>query len=146
MICNPSVVNGAQSVLAFCRGANRATLSDALRVFVKIVEVEGRPLLEKEVGRRSNTQTGVNPGNLMANHGTRLRLEYEFSESYPDITFETRSDVLPSSGLVIKNDGAAQLLCASSNEWPWLAVKKISLFTAENHAHIFSERIHAWHV
>ena len=46
MIRNPSVVNSAQSVLAFCRGANRATLSDALRVFVKIVEVEGRPLLD----------------------------------------------------------------------------------------------------
>ena len=55
----PSVVNGAQSVLAFCRGAEEGQLSEDLRVFMKVVEVEGRPQLEREVGRRSNTQTGV---------------------------------------------------------------------------------------
>ncbi len=146
VIHNPSVVNGAQSVFAFRRGAESGILSEALRVFVKVVEVDGRPLLEKEVGRRSNTQTGVNPRNLMANHGTQLRLAREFANSYDDITYETRPDVLPETGLAIKNDGAAQLLCAIFNEWPWLAIKKTALFEADNHAQIFSERIHAHHV
>ena len=46
----------------------------------------------------------------MANHGTQLRLAREFSESYPDITYETRPDTLSTgTGLVIKNDAAAQL-------------------------------------
>jgi hypothetical protein len=147
VIARPSVVNGAQSVLAFCRAAEDGLLSDELRVFMKVVEVEGRPLLEKEVGRRSNTQTGVNPRNLMANHGTQLRLEREFHDSYPNLVYETRPDVPePPCDLVIKNDEAAQLLCAIINEWPWLAVKKNSLFESENHPHIFSDRIHAHHV
>jgi hypothetical protein len=146
-IDRPSVVNGAQSVLAFCRGAEEGQLSEDLRVFMKVVEVEDRPQLEKEVGRRSNTQTGVNPRNLMANHGAQLRLEREFEASYPGIVYETRPDVVqPDVDLVISNDEAAQLLCTVFNEWPWLAVKKNSLFDSENHPHIFSERIHAHHI
>lgn len=82
---NPSVVNGAQSVLAFVRANRDGALTDDLRVFMKIVEVGGRPLLEKEVARRSNTQTGVNPRNLMANHGTQLRLQREFEAEYPNM-------------------------------------------------------------
>ena len=147
IIRNPSVVNGAQSILAFRRGAQQSQLSDELRVFMKVIEVKDRPLLEKEVGRRSNTQTGVTSRNLMANHGTQLRLEREFREQYPNVTYETRPDTLASDTLhVIKNDNAAQLLCAIFNERPWLAIKKNVLFDAENHPQIFSDRIHACHV
>jgi hypothetical protein len=143
----PSVVNGAQSVLAFRRGAVGGLLTDDLRVFMKVVEVAGRPTVEKEVGRRSNTQSGVNPRNLMANHGTQLRLVREFENDYPGVLYETRPDVQDNSGYhVIANDEAAQLLCAIFNEWPWLAVKKNSLFENENHPQIFSEKIHARHI
>ena len=146
-IHNPSVVNGAQSVLAFIRGAEEDHLSDDLRVFAKVVEVAGRPSLEKEVGRRSNTQTGVNARNLMANHGKQLQLEREFESSYPDILYQTRPDTRSSDHqLVIKNDDAAQLLCAIFNRKPWLAVKKISLFDSENHAQVFSQQIGARHI
>ena len=141
---NPSVVNGAQSVLAFQRGLVEGQLTSALRVAVKVVEVAGRPFLEKQVSRRSNTQTAVNPRNLMANSGPQLRLLREFEAAYPGIFYETRPDSLaPTATRVIRNDDAAQLLCAIYNEWPWLAVKKLSLFESENHPHIFSERISA---
>ncbi len=144
---NPSVVNGAQSVLAFQRGLVDGQLTSALRVAVKVVEVAGRPLLEKEVSRRSNTQTAVNPRNLMANSGPQLRLLREFEAEFPGIFYETRPDsVAPSTARVIRNDDAAQILCAIFNEWPWLAVKKLSLFESENHPHIFSERISAHHI
>ena len=146
-ILNPSVVNGAQSVLAFLRGADRATLSDELRVFAKVVEVAGRPSLEKEVGRRSNTQTGVNSRNLMANHGTQLRLESEFRASYKNVFYETRPDTRNTNKpAIIKNDDAAQLLCAIINRKPWLAVKKNVLFDSDNHAQVFSQHIHAHHI
>lgn len=144
---NPSVVNGAQSVLAFQRGLAEGQLTDALRVPVKVVEVAGRPFLEREVSRRSNTQTAVNPRNLMANSGPQLRLLREFETQYPGVFYETRPDsVTPGPPRVIRNDDAAQLLCAIFNEWPWLAVKKLSLFESDNHPHIFSERISAHHV
>lgn len=146
-ILNPSVVNGAQSVLAFLRAADRDALSEDLRVFAKIVEVAGRPTLEKEVGRRSNTQTGVNSRNLMANHGTQLRLEREFLAAYPDILYETRPDTRDiDKPILIRNDDAAQLLCAIFNRKPWLAVKKNVLFDSDNHAQVFSQHIRAHHV
>ena len=147
IIKRPSVVNGAQSVLAFCRAADKGNLTNDLHVFVKVVEVRGRPTLEKEVARRSNTQTGVSPRNLMANHGTQLRLQREFKSEYPSIYYETRPDTQPSTAdRVISNDAAAQLICAIYNAWPWLAVKRTSLFDPENHPQIFSERIHAHHI
>lgn len=147
LIRRPSVVNGAQSVLAFCRAADKASLTDDLRVLVKVVEVSGRPTLEREVARRSNTQTGVSPRNLMANHGTQLRLQREFETQYPSIYYETRPDTKPSTASrVISNDAAAQLICAIYNAWPWLAVKRTSLFDPEHHPHIFSEHIHAHHI
>ena len=142
----PSVVNGAQSVLAFQRGLKNGNLTPALRIAVKVVEVAERPVLEKEVSRRSNTQTAVNPRNLMANSGPQLRLIQEF-ESVPKITYETRPDQGQSEpGTVIKNDEAAQLLCAIFNQRPWLAIKKVSLFESDNHAQIFHHGISAHHI
>ena len=142
----PSVVNGAQSVLAFQRGLRNGMLTQELRIAVKIVEVAGRPVLEREVSRRSNTQTAVNPRNLMANSGPQLRLLKEF-EVIPGITYETRPDQgYQRTDRVIKNDEAAQLLCAIYNQWPWLAVKRVSLFESDNHPHIFAHTISAHHI
>ncbi|WP_225755196.1 AIPR family protein [Actinotalea sp. Marseille-Q4924] len=144
----PSVVNGAQSTIAFDRAAADGELTEELRVFVKFVEVARRPQLQKEISWRSNTQTAVNARNLVALGGPQQRLVTEFGESFPDITYETRPDATlsQSSGYVIKNDDAAQLLCAVFNAMPWLAVKRLALFESENHAMIFNERITAAHV
>jgi len=146
-IRRPSVANGAQSVMAFARGAGDGQLTDDLRVFVKVVEVAGRPSLEKEVSRRSNTQTRVSPRNLMANSGPQLRLQRAFEREYPDIVYVTRPDTqVPENARALRNDDAAQLLTAVYNEWPWLAVKRESLFEPDNHPHIFSEAISPAHV
>src|SRR5206468_5665886 len=66
IIRNASVVNGAQSAIAFARAADEGDLTEQLRIFVKFVEVAGRPQLAKEVSWRSNTQNAVNARNLMA--------------------------------------------------------------------------------
>lgn len=147
LIHRPSVVNGAQSVLAFRRSSAAGTLSEDIQVVVKIVEVKSDPEVEREVARRSNTQTGVNPRNLMANHGPQLRLVREFEEHYPAITYSTKPDTLKAqTAHTISNDDAAQLLCAIINERPWLAIKKTSLFESDNHAQIFSSNIGAHHI
>jgi hypothetical protein len=143
----PSVANGAQSVLAFARGDTRGQLSKDLRVFVKVVEVQGRPTLEREVSRRSNTQTRVSPRNLMANSGPQLRLTREFETKYPDVLYVTRPDTTFPGGLrPIRNDDAAQWLCSFFNGWPWLAVKRESLFESDNHPHIFNQAIGPDHI
>jgi hypothetical protein len=145
----PSVVNGAQSVIAFWRGSEDGVLTDDLKVFVKIVEVAGRPQLASSVSARSNTQTAVNPRNLVANTGPQRRLLVEFAERFPDTLYEVKYDDLLSkehTGPRIANDDAAQLLCAVYNQEPWLAVKRNALFEADNYPRVFSERITAEHI
>lgn len=144
----PSIVNGAQSTIAFARAAVDDELTPDLRVFVKFVEVAGRPQLQKEISWRSNTQTAVNSRNLVALGGPQQRLVNDFSENFPHITYETRPDATLSYGAdnVIKNDDAAQLLCAVYNAMPWLAVKRLALFDSENHAMIFNEGVTAAHI
>jgi hypothetical protein len=144
----PSVVNGAQSTIAFARANADGELTDDLRIFVKFVEVSGRPQLTKEISWRSNTQTAVNARNLVALGGPQQKLVSDFADNFPDITYETRPDATlsASAGKVISNDDAAQLLCAVYNAQPWLAVKRLALFESENHAMIFGESITAAHV
>ncbi|WP_121191606.1 AIPR family protein [Motilibacter peucedani] len=144
----PSVVNGAQSTIAFARADADAELTNELRVFVKFVEVAGRPQLAKEISWRSNTQSAVNARNLVALRGPQQKLVSDFAVNFPTITYETRPDATLSAaaGKVISNDDAAQLLCAVYNEQPWLAVKRLALFESENHAMIFNESITAAHV
>lgn len=142
----PSIVNGTQSVLALFRGEQEDELTEDLRIFVKLVEVKGRPQLAKDVSWRSNTQTAVNARNLMALGGPQARLVSEFKADYPAIYYEIRPDAsfkADNYTRVIANDDAAQLLCAVYNAWPWLAVKRLSLFEGENHAAIFHDGIHA---
>jgi hypothetical protein len=146
---NPSIVNGAQSVIALAEAHGEGELTDDLRIFVKFVEVRGRPQLAKEISWRSNTQTAVNARNLMALGGPQGRLTMEFERDFPGMTYETRPDASmtsPAGTVVIQNDDAAQLLCAVFNAMPWLAVKRLVLFESENHAMIFNEQITAAHV
>ncbi|MDC0716352.1 AIPR family protein [Nannocystis bainbridge] len=144
-ITNLSVVNGAQSTVAFHEA--QASLTDALRVVVKFVEVKPDQQVAREVAIRSNTQNPVTTRNLRARDGVQLRLEAEFRNRHPKITFETRPDQsLPPGGRTIHNDAVAQLLCALYNEMPWLAVKRLLLFESEVYPQIFNDKITAEHL
>lgn len=139
---NLSIVNGAQSTVAFRAG--QAYLTDQLRVLVKFVEVDPNQQVAREVAVRSNTQNPVTNRNLRARDGVQLRLGLEFAEHFPNVTYETRPDFTnKASGRVIENDEAAQLLCAVYNEMPWLAVKRLALFDAETYPRLFHEGVHA---
>ncbi len=142
---NISVVNGAQSVIAFQR--NRGALTDELRVLVKFAAVGTTSPITREIAIKSNTQNPVNSRNLRALDPRQLVLQQEFQEDYAGYTYVLRPDVgLTTSAIAIANDEAAQLLCAVYNERPWLAVKRLSLFDARNYQSIFSPTIHAGHV
>jgi AIPR protein len=144
----PSIVNGAQSAAAFAQAQTEGVLTDDLRIFIKFVEVAGRPQLAKEVSWRSNTQTAVNARNLMALGGPQARIKREVEADYPviyEITPDAKRNV-PKGKRVIANDEIAQVLCALFNAMPWLAVKRLVLFESENHAQIFNERTTGSHV
>lgn len=142
VIQDPSVVNGAQSVIAFFE--NAAALTDDLRVFVKICELDPASPFAREIAIRSNTQSAVNSRNLRALDGPQTRLQREFNERFPGVTYETRPDAsLTQADSTIHNHHAAKSLCAVMNRRPWLAVKSLSLFEEPNYAAIFSDEVNA---
>jgi hypothetical protein len=146
---NASVVNGAQSTIAFKRASDDGVLTSDLRVFVKFVEVSERPQLAEGVSWRSNTQTAVNARNLVSNSGPQMRLHRDFEENYPEVFYEIKPDAnlqLEPGIRRLSNDDAAQMLCSIYNAMPWLAVKRLSLFESDNHVMIFGLSISAAHV
>ena len=139
---DPSVVNGAQSIIAFYD--NAATLTDDLRVFVKVCELDPASPFARDIAIRSNTQSAVNSRNLRALDGRQLLLQREFGQRFPHITYETRPDAsLTQADSTIHNHQAAKSLCAVMNRRPWLAIKSLSLFDEPNYAAIFNDRVHA---
>ncbi len=142
VINDPSVVNGAQSVIAFFD--NRDTLTDALRVIVKVCELDPDTPFARDIAIRSNTQSAVNSRNLRALDGPQLRIQQEFETRFSDFVYETRPDAsLTGTESIIHNHQAAKCLCAAMNRRPWLAVKSLSLFEEPNYADIFNDQVHA---
>ncbi len=141
-ITNFSVVNGAQSVIAFYAG--RGSLTDDLRIMAKFVEVGPQNPVAREVARRSNMQNPVNARNLRALDGRQLIIGQQFEQDYPKIYYETRPDTKmpPGYSQSIKNDDAAQLVCALYTQKPWLAVKRLALFE-DSYTEIFTPDIGA---
>lgn len=140
-----SVVNGAQSIIAFYDA--RDSLTDELRVVIKVCELNTATQLARNIAIRSNTQNPVNSRNLRARDGAQLRIQKEFESVFPDIVYETRPDASNAADTeVIENDKAAKLLCAVFNRRPWLAVKTLSLFEGQDYAEIFNPDVHAEHV
>lgn len=136
-----SVVNGAQSVIALRR--NVAHLTSELKILVKFVEAGGDRSLAGEIARRSNTQNAVNPRNLRALDGRQQLLEQEFDD-YQEFEYIVRPDVRGSDTAVeIKNDDAAQWLCALYLGRPWLAVKRTELFRSPTYQLIFDRKVSA---
>jgi hypothetical protein len=137
-----SVVNGAQSVIAFNR--NSKAITKSLHVLVKFVEAGDDPDLAGEVARRSNTQNPVNPRNLRALDGRQLLLLQQF-EQHPKFRYVVRPDVRHSGDdrIPINNDDAAQWLCSLYLARPWLAVKRTELFRSPFYQLIFHRQISA---
>jgi hypothetical protein len=142
-----SVVNGAQSLLAFRRNRERLIHSD-LRVLVKFVEYRDEDAaFATEVARRSNTQTAVNPRNLRANDPKQLALIEEFRQHFPEYAYIVKPEATRQPpGDAITNDDAAQWICALYQERPWVAVKRTELFRDEQYHRIFAPDLEAAHI
>lgn len=135
-ISDVSVVNGAQSVIALFENENR--IADNLTVLVKFVETGDDDELAREIAVRSNTQNPVTGRNLRALDESQIRMAQALSRR--QYVLDTRPDAsrIPSPQ-TIKNDDAAQWICAVYLEKPWLAVKRTELFAPGIFQEIFSE-------
>lgn len=133
-ITNYSVVNGAQSLTSFY--ANKAKLSDGLRVLVRVVKVQDEELA-RTITHNSNNQNAIRPRDLRSNHAIMLRLQKEMESELGNYFFEIkRGEVAPDGSTIITNDEIGRALLAFDLREPWLAHQIYKVFD-EKYADIF---------
>ena len=93
---DPSVVNGAQSIIAFFD--NRETLTDNLRVFIKICELDPAGPFARDIAIRSNTQSAVNSRNLRALDGPQVAATSGVRSAFSRCHLRDASRCKPDSG------------------------------------------------
>src|SRR5690606_16435926 len=113
------VVNGAQSISTFFK--NAASLSEDLRVFVKVVALRNEALARK-ITVNSNNQNSIKARDLRSNHALMLRLKAEFEKDFPEYHFEIkRGEAAEAGRQIITNELAARLLLAFDLDEPYSA-------------------------
>lgn len=133
-IKNYSVVNGAQSLTSF--HANKAKLSDNLRVLIRVIKVENEELA-KLITHNSNNQNAIRPRDLRSNHAIMVRLQKEMSTFPGNYFFEIkRGETAPVGTTVITNDVIGRALLAFDLREPWSAHQIYKVFD-EKYADIF---------
>lgn len=131
---NYSVVNGAQSLTSFF--ANKAKLSDDLRVMVRVIAVQDNELA-KTITHNSNNQNAIRPRDLRSNHAIMLRLQQEMTSEPGSYFFEIkRGEASPAGTTTITNDNIGRALLAFDLGEPWLAHQIYKVFD-EKYADIF---------
>jgi hypothetical protein len=139
-----AVVNGCQSLLSLWN--ERDSLTPALKVVVKVVELDPKADLADRITYRSNNQNPVNMRDQRANDRIQRELQEEVREKFGDHLFYDIRRGQPSNGETERFDNqlAAQVAMAVWLEEPWNAVRKVKLFDQDYHR-IF-RRITAAHI
>lgn len=133
---NYHVVNGCQSLSALY--ANRASITDDLRVLVKILEMDVDSPLSGMVTHYSNNQNGVKPRDFKANSPIQIRLQNDFSHCYGgQFAFEIKRGEQLGAGEVISNEDAGLYLMAFDLKEPWATHRRYELFD-EKHSDLFA--------
>lgn len=128
------VVNGAQSISTFYK--NAPSLSEDLRVFVKVVALRDEQLARK-ITVNSNNQNSIKARDLRSNHALMLRLKAEFENEFPDYHFEIKRGESAAAGRqTVTNELAARLLLAFDLDEPYSCHQIYKLFD-DKYADIF---------
>jgi hypothetical protein len=144
-----SIVNGCQSAKTIA--GNRSSLSDDLKVLVKIVNAdpEANPLayeLTDKITQRSNNQNAITMRDLRSTDAKQRELADEFETLFGGkVVYDFRRGEKVKAELIIPNDLAAQEIVSMYLMEPWDAHKKAELFEKKYDA-VFSQAIHAQHV
>ena len=137
-----SVVNGCQSLLALY--ANRGSLTPALELAVKVVEVPSGSALIDRITYRSNNQNPVNMRDQRANNPAQRALQAQMRERFGDELFYAirNGEDEGAAKRVLDNRLAAQLLTAVYRQEPWAAIRKIKLFD-DDYYEVFTKHVTA---
>jgi hypothetical protein len=129
------VVNGCQSLSELFN--NSSSLTDNLRVLVKLIKMEASSPLSEMVTSFSNNQNGVKARDFKSNNPIQIRLQNEFKarfrkEFYYEIKRGDDAGGLPT----ITNEQAGLFLMAFDLKRPWATHRKYQVFE-DDHSEIF---------
>lgn len=134
-IKNYVVVNGAQSLTSLL--AEKAKLSDDLKILVKLIEVKGDIALSQKITRNSNNQNAIKARDLKSNHNIQQRLKTEVAKVTNDkFAYEIKQGETNEGKKIISNEKAGLVLLAIDLQQPWSCHQKYKVMD-ELHSEIF---------
>jgi hypothetical protein len=129
------VVNGAQSLTSLL--AEKAKISDDLKILVKLIEVKGDIALSQRITRNSNNQNAIKARDLKSNHNIQQRIKAEVDKvSSGKIAYEIKQGEKNKGKKIIPNENAGLVLLAIDLEAPSSCHQKYKVMD-ELHSDIF---------
>ncbi len=134
-IKNYVVVNGAQSLTSLM--AEKAKISDDLKILVKLIEVKGNSALSQRITRNSNNQNAIKARDLKSNHNIQQRIKSEvYAASNGNSAYEIKQGEKNKGKKIISNESAGLILLAMDLEQPWSCHQKYKVMD-DLHSEIF---------
>ncbi|HEV7278195.1 MAG TPA: AIPR family protein [Devosiaceae bacterium] len=142
---NYMVVNGAQSLTSLYN--TKSSISDDLKILVKIVETKGDAELSDKITTNSNNQNAIKPRDMRSNHGIQQRLKREVSKVDPTkYSYEVKRGEKSKAAVVISNEDAGLALLALDLGQPWSCHQKYKVMD-ELHGEIFGRPdVNGWKI
>jgi len=142
---NYSIVNGAQSTITFFN--NSSLLSGAIKVFVKLIQVEKNQELSDLVTYYNNNQNSISMRDLRSNDNAQKRLIHQFEKLRKNFGvnvgyYPKRGNRIPETIQPIFSDYAAQLINSCYLQRPYDSHKKSSMFDS-GYTTIFNRNVTA---
>lgn len=144
-LTNYSIVNGAQSTLAFYKHSRH--LDENTNILIKVMNIGGNPTLMNKITYYNNNQNAINMRDLRSNDNVQKRIEREFNKLRDK--YELSYDYVAKKGkqvntgcTPIESDYAAQLITACYLKNPQNTHLKTAMFTG-TYADIFNRNISA---
>ncbi|HEU0209184.1 MAG TPA: AIPR family protein [Candidatus Binatia bacterium] len=133
------VVNGCQSLSELHK--NAMSVTDELRILVKIIKMDASSPLSEMVTTFSNNQNGVKPRDFKSNNPIQIRLQNEIATEFGnEFYYEIKRGESSSGKTVITNENAGLHLLAFDLKRPWATHRKYQVFE-DDYAEIFGRPV-----
>ena len=115
----------------------KSSITDELKVLVKVVALHGDDELADKITRNSNNQNATKPRDMRSNHMIQQRLKREVNElNYNDIVYEVKRGESNPGKTTLSNEDAGLALLALDLGEPWSCHQKYKVMD-ESHGKIF---------
>jgi len=133
------VVNGCQSLSEL--HINSSSITEELRVLVKVIKMDASSPLSEMVTSFSNNQNGMKARDFKSNNRIQIRLQNEVQEKFgKEFHYEIKRGENATGAKLISNEAAGLYLMAFDLKEPWATHRKYQVFEDE-HAEIFGRPV-----